>query len=71
MKTFYMIWNPGGNEFFGTDDPEDADYARSGVEGNNGVSSCAEAFREAYCDDPEVDELRMTTIQLESPGDAR
>lgn len=71
MKTFYMIWNPAGNEFFGTDNAADADFVRAGVYPPNGAPTVGEQFREAYCDDPDTDELRMTTIQMDSPGDAR
>lgn len=60
MKTIYLVWNEAGNECVGFEDREDADYAATGFDEGNGVSTLAEAFRETYADDDPDAEFEIT-----------
>ena len=65
MKLMYLIWNQAKTEFFGTDEPRDAEYVSTGRGGwaCGGVTAAGEAFRECYADEGEV--LEITTIELD------
>ncbi|ANA49221.1 hypothetical protein PMW_96 [Pseudomonas phage phiPMW] len=71
-KTYYMAWNPAGNEAFMTDDEVDAMYASTGEEPPGGVSSLAYEFRELYEEDLGFgDDFRITTISMPTVEEIR
>lgn len=62
---YYIVWNPTRTEGFITNDADDAEYVRCGLQSRFGVSSAGQAFREAYCDeDDDSTELPMTEINV-------
>lgn len=65
MTHHYIVWNPGRTEGFITTDRVDADFVRTGVRSQPGVSAAGQAFREAYIEDEEDHtELPFTEVHV-------
>ena len=65
MTHHYIVWNPGRTEGFITTDREDADFVRTGVRSQPGVSAAGQAFREEYIEDEEdLTELPFTEVHV-------
>lgn len=65
MSKLYLVWNREKNECVGFLDPDDADYARSGFQTTNGVSSLADTFRELYeFDNDEGEEAPRNVVEV-------
>ena len=65
MTHHYIVWNPGRTEGFITTDRNDAEFVRTGVRSQPGVSAAGLGFREAYIDDEEdLTELPITEVHM-------